>query len=96
MVKKVAAKKKRKVFNVRAEPGSEVLIAGSFNNWDISGKNKKVMKDETGKGEFSRILVLPPGQYEYKFYINGEWVADDSAQWVRNKMGTLNSVFELS
>lgn len=91
MAKKETVKRKRVVFTHRAKPGCQVLVAGTFNDWDVSSKNVKTLVDKTGTGEFSKILMLPIGEYEYKFFVDGEWVADEKADWTHNDMGTLNS-----
>lgn len=89
--KKAAAPKGTRVtFRVRAEVGSKVSLAGSFNGWDPAAKP---MVDKDGTGEFACTLTLPKGRYEYKFVINGTWCADpECTDWVQNDMGTLNSV----
>ena len=85
--------RKRIAFMVKANPGSNVSITGSFNKWDT--KSKK-MVDKNGEGEYSATLMLPRGQYEYKFLINGEWHVDPNcSNWVRNDHGTLNSVIKV-
>ena len=98
VVKPAAARKSAKTrekgvrvtFSVRAETGSEVWLAGSFNNWDPTDKK---MADKAGDGFYTATLTLPKGTYEYKFVINGTWCADpECAEWVQNDMGTLNSV----
>jgi len=45
---------------------------------------------------YHATLYLPPGRYEYKFIINGEW-RDDSAcpAWVTNEYGTRNSLLQI-
>lgn len=81
---------KRTTFEVSANPNSDVYLAGSFNNWD---PQRHQMKDARGKGKYSITLMLPKGEYEYKFVINGNWVVDPECQdWSRNSFGTLNSV----
>ncbi len=90
--KKAAAEEKasRVKFAVRAEVGSKVFLAGSFNNWDPTAKE---MADKNGTGEFTCCLNLTKGSYEYKFVINGTWCADpECTDWVQNDMGTLNSL----
>ena len=88
--KKSKPKLSRVTFNVRADPGSTVFLAGDFNQWDPAAKS---MTDTKGTGDFSATLSLLPGQYEYKFVINGSWCVDPTcADWVQNKHGTLNSV----
>jgi 1,4-alpha-glucan branching enzyme len=81
----------RKVsFQVTAEPGSEVFVAGTFNNWD---PRQHRMKDNPGSGHCKTTLVLPPGRHEYKFVVNGEWRVDpDCPEWAPNDQGSLNSV----
>ena len=89
-VKKSAPKAQRVTFSVRAEVGSKVFIAGSFNNWDPTDKQ---MVDKKGDGVFTGVLTLAPGDYQYKFVIDGTWCADpECADWIQNDHGTLNSV----
>ena len=77
-------------FEVYADPGSEVYVAGSFNGWNPRYSR---MSDETGSGQFSLTTYLPSGTYEYKFVINGIWCADPACPtWTSNAMGTLNSI----
>lgn len=88
--KKAAPKTHRVTFNVRAEVGSKVFLAGSFNNWDPTVKK---MVDKKGDGEFATTVALAPGDHQYKFVIDGTWCADpECPDWVQNEHGTLNSV----
>lgn len=88
--KKTAPKAQRVTFSVRAEPGSKVFLAGCFNNWDPTAK---AMADKKGEGVYEVSLSLLPGDYQYKFVIDGTWCADpECADWVQNDLGTLNSV----
>lgn len=81
---------KRVTFEIVSNPGSEVFLAGSFNSWDA---RRHQMKDTRGNGKYTITLKLPKGEHEYKFVINGNWVVDPECQdWVRNSLGTLNSV----
>jgi 1,4-alpha-glucan branching enzyme len=82
--------KKRITFEVKAEPGSEVYVAGDFNNWEPTKKLKSKNKD----GIFTGTLLLDRDtQYEYKFIINGKWSVDPNCdEWVPNALGSLNSV----
>ena len=93
MTKKTAVKKKKITFEVLAEPKSKVFIAGSFNNWSDT---KKELVDKKGDGYYTGALILAPGEYEYKFVINGEWQIDpENPNFNQNKMGTLNSVVRI-
>lgn len=86
--KKPVAKAKAVVFTVRAEAGAKVFLAGSFNDW-----NPEATAMTEKKGVYSASLKLAPGRYEYKFVINGEWMADcENQDFVQNECGTLNSV----
>lgn len=84
--------KKRVVFQVNAEPGSKVYVAGDFNNWEP----KKQLKDKNNDGVFKGTILLDrEQQYEYKFIINGKWIVDPNCdEWVPNTMGSLNSVVQ--
>ncbi len=88
--KKPAAPKKAKVtFSVNAELGSKVYVAGTFNNWDPTANE---LIDKKGTGEYAGTIALAKGKYEYKFIINGAWIADpDCHEWVGNDQGTINS-----
>lgn len=86
-----AAKKKKVVFSVLADPGSAVSVAGSFNGWDPK-KNKLRWQ----KNRFQASVSLDKGRYEYKFVINDVWCIDpECPEWVPNDMGTLNSVMNV-
>lgn len=90
VAKKVAPKTQRVTFSVRAEVGSKVFLAGSFNDWNPTAKE---MTDKKNEGVYSVALSLAPGTYQYKFVIDGTWCADpECADWVQNDLGTLNSV----
>jgi len=47
-------------------------------------------------GLWETSLALPPGRYEYKFVVDGQWLPDPNAhENVFNAHGTLNSVVEV-
>ena len=54
----------------------DVFVAGSFNDWD-PGKNR--MLDEDGDGVYELALALAPGNYSYKFVVDGNWLTDENA-----------------
>jgi 1,4-alpha-glucan branching enzyme len=87
---KTKRKRKRVDFILESEVGKTVSVAGSFNNWDI---NHKVLIDENEEGIYKGTMLLPPGNYEYKFYIDDKWCIDPgNPNFSPNDMGTLNSV----
>ena len=90
MKKSTETKSKRVSFQIANEPGSNVFVAGSFNNWDAT---QLQMRDNPDSGVYKIVLLLPPGRHEYKFVVNGEWRMDPGcSEWAPNNMGTLNSV----
>jgi len=51
-----------------------VAIAGEFNRWSATANS---MNDYNHDGTWSAWLNLDPGEYEYKFVVNGEhWIPD--------------------
>ena len=92
-MKKTVVKRRRVKFEVLAEPNSKVFLAGSFNDWK---SDTKELKEKDGDGIYTGSLLLEPGEYEYKFVINGEWLIDsENPNFSQNKLGTLNSVVKV-
>jgi 1,4-alpha-glucan branching enzyme len=82
--------RKRVEFKLKAEPGRRVSVTGTFNDWD---PEKNPMKDNPDSGHYKATLLLPPGRYEYKFVVNGEWLVDANCpECVANGIGSSNSV----
>lgn len=85
-----AVEEKSVTFSVRADVGKTVFLAGSFNQWDPTGKK---MLDKKNEGVYTTSVKLAPGSYQYKFVIDGTWCADpENLDFVQNEHGTLNSV----
>ena len=81
------------LFEIRAEPGSQVFVAGTFNSWDPTANP---LKENPDSGHFKSTLRLPAGTHEYKFVVNGVWSADPKCHaWVPNGIGSLNSVLHV-
>jgi 1,4-alpha-glucan branching enzyme len=93
-MKKSAGKaKKRVVFQISAAPGSEVFLAGTFNNWD---PRQRPLRGNPAEGIYRTTLMLPSGRHEYKFVVDGEWRMDPNcAQQAPNAHGSMNSVIEV-
>lgn len=67
----------------------EVGIAGSFNDWHSSVTPMIRLIN----GKWAKELALPPGRYEYRFVVDGEWVDDPAAtELIPNPFGTPNAV----
>ena len=81
---------KRVRFHLTAKPGSQISLCGSFNHWDVRAN---MMVDRTGHGDYRAAVILPRGQHEYKFVVNGQYRPDpDCPRWAINQFGTLNSI----
>lgn len=66
----------------------EVYLVGDFNGWDPQA-DRMVKR----KGAFHKLLELEPGEYQYKFLVDGDWHEDPSAVvQVPNDFGTVNSL----
>ena len=90
-----APAKKRVTFTLAADAGSEVYLAGDFNNWDPAGKK---LTDKKGDGVYSTFVMLAPGEYEYKFHFIADniWCVDPNCkEWRQNIYGSLNSVLHV-
>ena len=73
-------------------PGKEVFLAGSFNNWQLNTP----MRDSKSPGVYTRRLLLEPGEYPYKFVVNGEWRLDgNNGCFAPNGFGELNSLLKV-
>jgi 1,4-alpha-glucan branching enzyme len=70
----------------------EVLVAGSFNDWQ---PDATPMSKQRG-GKWSTELLLKPGRYEYRLVVDGRWQDDPmAARFVGNPFGGLNCVVEV-
>jgi len=80
-------------FELSAEPGSRVFVAGTFNAWNPEANP---LMFDPGRGHFEACLHVPAGTYEYKFIVNGVWSEDPKcAERVPNECGTMNSVLHV-
>lgn len=66
-----------------------VFLSGSFNNWD-----KIPMK--LSDNEYLESIELPPGKYEYKFFVDGEWKHDEKLSHTANQFGSYNNIIVVS
>jgi 1,4-alpha-glucan branching enzyme len=66
-----------------------VALAGTFNNWQPEQGKMVRQKD----GTFRKRLNLNPGEYRYKFLVDGEWIEDAGAErLVANAFGTRDAL----
>jgi len=69
--------------------GHHVELEGSFDNWTT----RHVMQ-HSGK-DFSLVKLLPPGVYQYKFIVDGQWRHDPNLTCMYDDQGNINNVLEV-
>jgi len=79
--------KKKTTFTLQAPEATQVFVAGCFNGWNPSTDPLGMGSD----GIWTCTLVLDPGEYEYRFVVDGVWRDDPLAEIRRpNDMGCEN------
>ena len=79
-------------FGLTHPTAQEVCIAGSFNDWHPNVTPMIRLDD----GKWAKELALPPGHYEYRFVVDGQWADDPAAtELIPNPFGTANAVIEV-
>jgi 1,4-alpha-glucan branching enzyme len=90
---KQTTKRRRVTFSLEATEAEEVVLMGDFNKWN---PETHPMKND-GNGIWNKTVTLVPGQYEYKFLIDGNWREDPrNDQACPNCFGSLNSILNLT
>lgn len=64
--------KQKVTFLYEAPAAQSVLLAGDFTGWQQAPVSLK--KDKTGT--WKKSISLPPGRYEYRLLVDGEWRDD--------------------
>ncbi len=86
---KSTEKVRKTEFSLSAPQAQSVSTVGDFNQWNPSSHLMKM--DEEGIWRIS--LALNPGQYEYRFVVDGEWQKDPNCgPFIENPFGTSNSL----
>jgi 5'-AMP-activated protein kinase regulatory beta subunit len=70
--------------------GSVVEVEGSFDNWQ-----SRQALHRSGNREFAIVKMLPPGVYQYKFIVDGEWKYAPDQPAMYDEMGNVNNVLEV-
>ena len=80
-------------FCVSAPRARKVYVAGEFNNWRLDGA-ASLERDE--QGVWRRKLALHPGRYQYKYYVDGQWVVDpENPLRIVTENGIVNSLIKV-
>jgi 1,4-alpha-glucan branching enzyme len=85
-------------FSFKSTEARKVILIGDFNNWNPQKHPmKKNWNEMWWNGTWEKTVMLPPGQYEYKFLVDGKWTIDpQNIQTSQNDFGALNSILNLS
>jgi chromosome partitioning protein len=78
------------VFTLDAPAAAEVVVTGEFTNWSRQGVR---LERDPRDGLWRAKLDIEPGQYEYRFMVDGVWIRDpNNRDYVRNEFGQENSL----
>jgi len=78
-------------FTLRAPEATEVYLTGDFNHWNPGGIPLAPLSERQGIWQVT--LPLAPGNYEYRYIIDGRWLPDpEHPRTVVNEMGLENSL----
>ena len=78
------------LFALDAADADEVFITGEFTNWSREGIP---LKRDSIDGFWKTIVDIEPGEYEYRFIVDGVWVRDpNNKDYIRNEFGQENSL----
>jgi len=85
------------VVRFRDASAGDVRIAGDFNGW-IPDKGVRSVIESTGQTRvWTKILQLPPGTYQYRYVVDGEWREDPgNPESVPSASGRRNSVLVIA
>ena len=90
MVDKIS--RKSITFKFYSTEAKSVFVAGCFNDWNPSANPMKKNKN----GNWSTVVKLVPGSYEYRFIADGRWKDDPTCQSRRlNLYGSYNCVLNV-
>lgn len=84
---------KKETFQIIAPDAEEVLLLGTFTNWE----EDPILLRHENDGIWKITLPLDSGRHEYRFIVDGQWRDDGKcAHRVWNAFGTQNCVREVS
>jgi len=80
----------------RDHGAGDVRIAGDFNGW-VPDKDVRSRVDGEGPQRvWTKVLMLRPGTYQYRYVVDGEWRTDPSnPESTPGPMGQPNSVLHV-
>lgn len=86
------AKRKHVTVTFDAPEARSVIVTGSFCDW---AEDRHALKKDA-QGVWKKRLTLTPGDYEYRFLVDGEWRNDPTCtKRVPNGLGSENCVLRV-
>ena len=77
---------------VNHDTARHVFVAGTFNEWNPA----RAPLQRKADGAWEIALSLAPGEYEYRFVADDQWVDDPLAhRHVQNSFGGVNAVLQV-
>ena len=74
------------------EGARKVCVAGTFNDW----KPQRTPLERNAQGEWEVTLSLAPGEYEYRFVADDQWMDDPlPPRSIPNPFGGMNAVIQV-
>ncbi len=81
------------VVRFRDADAADVRIAGDFNGWVPDKGVRSVISSDGGIRVWTKVLQLPPGRYQYRYVVDGEWREDpDNPEVESNPLGGRSSI----
>jgi chromosome partitioning protein len=78
------------VVRFRDGAANDVRIAGDFNGWVPDKGVRSLIESDGPVRVWTKILQLPPGTYQYRYVVDGEWREDPEG--IRSAGGEPNSI----
>ncbi|MBW2313097.1 MAG: AAA family ATPase [Deltaproteobacteria bacterium] len=81
------------IVQFRNAEARDVRIAGDFNGW-VPDKGVQTRREKAGGEQvWTKILELPPGTYQYRYVVDGDWREDPSnPEKAPGRVGERNSL----
>lgn len=79
------------VFKIYCPEAKEVYLAGDFNDWD----ERSLPMIKRGDDVWELAQELKPGEYQYKYLVDGNWETDNQQEQVTNQFGTMNNIIRI-
>jgi 1,4-alpha-glucan branching enzyme len=91
-IKKNVIKRRSIEFVLEMPKAQKVILMDDFNQWDPN--TNPMLRDKNGV--WRETVMISPGRYEYRFWVDGEWYNDPrNPRRCPNCFGSENNVIEV-